>query len=197
MIVILFFGASCAFKRADGRAAKTLHPRAKKISKTWRSAGCVLAAAVEASVFGAGATGPLHLAAQRFTGAVNPYRRILRADPRMPGQIVELTLVEIHDAEGVAVLGLKGRKQPGDALADLVPHLRIRHLSVGELLFPGIGRPLGTAAPPVVIDDGIAQDPVKPCHDFLVGHSCSLFDSPDKCGLQNIFRNGPRLYAAL
>jgi hypothetical protein len=96
-----------------------------------------------------------HLTPQSFPGAMYPDGGILRGDTRLPSQLAELAILQVHNQQRIPIFWLESRKQAGNALADLLPQRRIRLLALPELPTQGFHR-AGRGGPvSVVIDHGV------------------------------------------
>ena len=89
---------------------------------------------------------------------------ILRCDARLLRQVAEFAILQIYDPQRLSIFRLESREKAGNALADLLPQHRVGLLNSGELSTPSLHSPCGAGAVTVMIDHGVAQDPIEPGH---------------------------------
>jgi hypothetical protein len=157
----------------------------------------LLTLAVEAAVIGASAAGLFDLAAQGFPGPMHADGGIVGRDSRLAREVADVAIVEIDDLQRLAIFGLEGCEKAGNTLADLLTEEGIGLLNPGGLAAPGLQGALGSGAAAVMVDDGIAEDPIEPGDNLLILDAGTAFDSAHEGGLEDVFGGFAGLDAAL
>lgn len=160
--------------------------RRKRRAKSW-------AGAVDATMFGAGAAGLDELFFEGLTGAVGTDGGVCGGDSRLFSEGVDGVFGKIDVANDLAVGGFERREYVVDALTDDLVSCRVR-LSFGDEVFgPLLEGAVFGGAMAVMIDNGVAQDAIEPCHRGLVFvERGGFFDSADVRSLNNVFGDGVR-----
>src|SRR5882672_904937 len=86
---------------------------------------------------------------------------------RAVGVILHRDTIDVDATERQRVLGLQSLEEARDAAADGVPLVEVGPCFLVELAGERRKRAIARAAPPIVIDDGIAQHTVEPRHRGL------------------------------
>ena len=122
---------------------------------------------------------------------MNPYRGIPRSDSGLCCQVVQAAFFDVDDAQGIAVIRLERVEQAGNAVADFLFQLGFRSLVGDKLLGPAFERAFRGCPVAIMIDDGVAEHPVKPRNGtFFVAHFGATLQAPDKGRLQDVFGDG-------
>jgi hypothetical protein len=83
-------------------------------------------------------------------------------------------------------------------LADFLLQIGFRRLMRGNLLAPTFQCPPRGSAMPVMIDDSVAEHPIKPRNRALfIAYFGAPFQSPHKRRLQNVLRGRPGFHPRL
>ena len=151
--------------------------------------------AIQTAVLGTTPACQFHLTAKSLPCAMHSDCRIFRCNVGLLGQIAEFAVFQIHDPERIPIFWLHGRKQAGNALADLLPKLCLWFLTLCEVPPPNFHGVRRGRSVTVVINHGVAQYSIEPRHDFFVLHSSPMLQPTSKRGLQNILGGRPGLYA--
>jgi hypothetical protein len=152
-------------------------------------AGALLAEAVEAAMFGAGAAGADELFAQGFAGAMDADAGVGRGDAVLVGEVLEALTAEVGGAQDGGILRLELIDDAGEAGADLAFDLR-RWLRRGlKLARPGLEGFASGLLAAVVVNDGVAQQAVEPggCGFVEIGAVLMLIGA-QVGGLKDVFR---------
>jgi hypothetical protein len=113
-------------------------------------------------MLGASAARLFDLTAQSFSRPMHADGGIFRGNSRLLRQVAELSVIEIDQAQRIAVFGFQIVEQAGNTVADLLPQCRIGFLALAELSAPGFQSPSRGGAMTVVIDQGVTEDSIKP-----------------------------------
>ena len=122
---------------------------------------------------------------------------ILCCDARLPRQVAELAILQIHDPQRMSIFRLESREKAGNTLADLLSQHRIGLLDLRELSAPSLHGPCRGGPLTVMVDNGIAQDPIEPSHNLFILHAGPALQSARKRCLQDVFGGGSGLDAPL
>ncbi len=145
---------------------------------------------------GASATGKFNLLAESLPCAMDADSGVVLGDSAGVGKVAQRTLIDVDELKSVAVLGLEGVYYGPNTLADLLfgsgiefePGFQVAHFT-GEIF----GGAVVDGAATIVIDDGIAKNPVEPRDDgFLVVDGVRLGDGAGEGGLDDVFGVGRR-----
>ena len=140
---------------------------------------------------GAGAAAALELPAEGLAGPIHAHGRVVGGDPRLRGEVPHGHAIELHPAEDRGVFRLESvqeRSHAGTHRAhQLLVGRRLHSLRLGGHALEGA--PLGPAAP-VVIGEGVAQQPVEPGdRGVLVAQRPGSGEAPHEGLLQEVFRH--------
>jgi hypothetical protein len=136
---------------------------------------------------------PFHLKAQGFPGPMQADGGIFRRNTRLLRQVTEGAVFQVDNPEGILVFRLERGEKAGHALADLLPQHLIGFLSLGELSAPFLQGARSGGPLTVMIDDGVAQDPIEPGHNLFILHTGPALQSAHKRRLQDFFGGGSGL----
>jgi hypothetical protein len=121
---------------------------------------------------------------------------ILGSDSRLLGEVAELSVLEVHDSYGVAIVGLEAGEEAGDTLADFLAEAGVGLRVGGELAAPGFQGSSGNGAVAVMVDYGVAEDSIEPGDHFFVVNRGASFQAAGEGGLEDVFGGGPGFDAA-
>lgn len=99
---------------------------------------------------------------QSLTSAMNTNGSVAGGNSILRGEGFEAALGEVYVVKDLAVGGLHGEKDFADALANNLFSLGIGGGFDGEILSPAFKGAVFSGATAVVIDDGVAKNPVEP-----------------------------------
>ena len=112
---------------------------------------------------------------------------ILCCDARLLRQVAELAILQIHDPQRMSIFRLESREKGGNAPADLLAQCRGWFLMFRELPAPSLHCPCRGGPVTVMIDHGVAQDPIEPGHHLFIVHAGASLQSACEGCLQNVF----------
>ena len=120
------------------------------------------------------------------------------SDARGFGEGFEGIFAKVDAADDLAVLQLKGRKDLLDALADDVLCALVRRSFGDEIVGPSFESAVFGSAVAIVVDDGIAQDAIKPGYGRLVVvERGGFFHRAHVSALEDVFGGRRSIDAAL
>jgi len=134
-------------------------------------------------------TGPARtdqLAAEGVPGPEYPYGGVARADPRLDGEVLDRHAVQLDPPKGLTVLRLECLRQNRDATAEGPIGVVVRFVGSLELSGERLQCPAGRAPPPIVVDNGVAEDPVKPWDQCLILALRRPTEAPDEGVLEQV-----------
>ena len=149
-----------------------------------------IAAAVEAAVMGAGSARARHLLSESFSGAKDPYSGVVRRDTGGLGVVLDRYVIDLDAPQGVGVFGFQRIGEPSHARAGNACELLIVVAARFELGGKLLQAPIGGGLPPLVVDDRIAKNPIKPADRGLVDLAASR-EPADESVLQNLLGDRP------
>src|SRR6187402_3743415 len=157
-LLLVWGGPTGTLSSADARPPPPLHLQ-------FGLAAPGLAGALEAAMLGAGAAGLLQALAQRRSGSVQPYGRVIGCDAELAGDVRQRAALQLDAAEHLGVLRFQGRDQVVNALADGAFERRFElGLALGVFGNVALYAALQGGLPTVVIDERVAQQAIEPGH---------------------------------
>ena len=103
---------------------------------------------------------------------------------------------QIDDPQRIPIVRLEGMDQAGYTLTDLLLQPGFRNLMRDNLPAPPFECPLSRSAIPVMIDDCVAEHPVKPGDDtFFIAQFGPALQGAQERGLKNVLRDRPGFHA--
>src|SRR5262245_19574906 len=105
--------------------APTLFPRILAVTPSVAMFGRLFAAAVEATVVGAGAARAADPLAQRFARPKDAYGSVVARDAGFAGVILHRQPVDFHATQSLGVFGLERCGELADAATHRAPHLAL------------------------------------------------------------------------
>lgn len=99
---------------------------------------------------------------QFLAGAMERNARVVGREAEVPGGRADRFALQFHAAQQFGMRRLHRRQQPGEAVADVPFRLRVGGIEQARVRGPDLIAPAAGGAAPGEIDDGVAQDLVKP-----------------------------------
>jgi hypothetical protein len=118
---------------------------------------------------------------------MHPHRSILRGDSSLVSEVAECAFLQVHDPQSKPIFGLEGLKKRGHTPADLIGELQRGTLVFRKFPHPGVHRTRRGISPAIMIDQGVAENPIEPGHNLFALHAGATLQATYKCGLQDIF----------
>lgn len=167
------------------------------LSARMPAAGCAWRArAVQAAVVRARPAGTNNLLAERLSSSEDSHASVVCRNAGLRCEILHKQAVDLHRAQGVGVLVFECGRELGDTLADGSARFEIGL----QMLFdfpPESGQlALCRSASPMVIDNGVSEQPIEPGHGRLVrAQRLELIHASNERVLQDVLRQRPAAHA--
>lgn len=149
-------------------------------------------------MFRADAAGFDEVFAERGAGAVGADGCVGWGDVLLGCKLLQGLLAEVDGAQKLGVIGMDGVEHAGEAGTDVALCLRWRSGLALELFAPLFEGVVFGGAAAVLVDDGVAQDPIEPADDGFAGVELAFaFESAEIGGLEDVFGDSWIGHAAL
>ncbi len=146
-------------------------------------------ATIHTTVLGACPTCQLDLFLEGLPRSVNSDSGVISRDPGLRCQIAWAGLIDVDHLNRLTVLRLQFGQHPRNTLANLILQVRRGNLLPLHLAGETLHRAPGSGVSPVVIDDGITEQPVKPGNNTLfIADIATSLDASYERRLQDVFR---------
>ena len=102
---------------------------------------------------------------------MHAHRSILRGDSSLVSEVAHCAFLQVHDPQSKPIFGLEGLKKRGHTPADLIGELQRGTLVFRKFPHPGVHRTRRGRSPALMIDQGVAENPIEPGHNLFASEN--------------------------